>query len=218
MLPVLLFDLDGTLVDSAPDLAFALNDTLVAAGRRALPLETIRTMIGEGAASLARHAFNATGGLPDNLDEEVVKFRALYNKNAAVKTTAFPGVYDALNQLQAAGYRMGLCTNKPEDSTEVVLSGLKLSHYFEAVAGGDTFAVRKPDPGHITGLLGMMNAKSDRAIMIGDSPHDAGAAKAAGVPFIAVTYGYRTGTLDDLNADCLVDHFSDIPAAIDTLL
>lgn len=210
----LVFDLDGTLIHSAPDLAAALNRVLSEAGRDAVTLDQVTRMIGDGVAMLVERGFAATGGPPDDLDRRLDRFHHHYNSAASVLTELYPGVRETLDSLAAAGHRMALCTNKPAKATEAVLEAFDLTGFFEAVAGGDTFPVRKPSPGHLLGLLRQMDADPEHAVMIGDSPNDVQVALNAAVPAIAVAYGYRRVPAEDLGADILIDCFTQVPDAL----
>ena len=210
----LVFDLDGTLIDSAPDLANALNQVLGAAGRPSLTVEQVASMVGDGIAVLVERGFTATGGVPDDLPVAVERFRAAYTHVASDRTIMYPGVLDTLTLLRNDGYRMAVCTNKPIAATNIVLRALDLKQFFDAVAGGDTFPTRKPDPGHVTGTLNMLGSSPEQSIMVGDSTTDVDAAKGAGLPVVAVSYGYRRAPADQLGADLVIDTFDAVPDAI----
>jgi len=132
-------------------------------------------------------------------------------------TRPYPGVPETLAALRRAGYRTAICTNKPQRAAIGVLQGLDLAALFDAVAGGDRFAVRKPDPGHLIGLIGELGGQNRRAAMIGDSEIDAAAARAAAVPLVLMRYGYARVDPEALAADALLDHFSDLPGALGRL-
>ncbi len=213
----LVFDLDGTLIDSAPDLHACLNRLLAAEGRRRLDLVEVVAMVGDGVPALVRRAYEATGGLPDDIEAAIARYRALYGDALADKTVPYPDVIETLARLLAAGHRMAVCTNKPLAPTLEILDALDLARFFRTVAGGDTLPVRKPDPGHLLGLLKMLESTPDRAVMIGDSLNDIQVAANAGVRSIAVSYGYRKQPAEELGADIVIDRFSDIPAALERL-
>ncbi|MBL4720151.1 MAG: phosphoglycolate phosphatase [Alphaproteobacteria bacterium] len=213
----LIFDLDGTLVDSAPDLTDALNQVLTAQGRSALNVKDVAGMIGDGVAKLVERGFMATGGAPLNPAAALSTFQEIYLKGAANLTALYPTVLETLGMLRDDGYRMGLCTNKPIAPTRSLLKALDISGFFEVVAGGDSFPVRKPDPGHVNGVLDQLGSTRDNTIMIGDSKTDVAAAKSAGVTIIAVSYGYPRGPIEDLGADIIIDSFDAVPDAIATL-
>jgi phosphoglycolate phosphatase len=213
-LPDLVFDLDGTLIDSAPDLHAALNRLMDTLGRRRLDLSEVIPMIGDGVPMLVRRALDATGGVPRDHDDILKRYHAIYGSAVADLTKTFPGVTETLETLHGAGHRMAVCTNKPEAATMAVLEALGISRFFSSVAGGDSFAVRKPDPGHLLGTLEMLGSAPDRAIMIGDSQNDIQVAIGAKVRSIAVSYGYRRAPVEELGANVVVDRFTEIPEAV----
>ena len=217
--PVLLCDLDGTLVDSLPDLADALSDLLTRSGRRAVSEAEVRVMVGDGVAVLVERGFAATGGVPapEDLAVRVADYIALYETRITDRTRPYPGALEALGALRAAGWRLGVCTNKPEHASRAIVSALGMGDLIEAVAGGDTFAAKKPDPGHILQLLEAMGASPAQAVMLGDSTNDIRAARAAGLPSIAVAHGYGAIPAQDLGADRVIDHFDELLAALKAL-
>jgi phosphoglycolate phosphatase len=212
----IVFDLDGTLVDSVGDIVGAANRLLAEEGRPTLSLDQGRAMVGEGAAALVERAFAVTGPEPgpEALAELVTRYRVIYERYPLVETTVYPGVTETLTELAEGGAIMGVCTNKPHDISLVVLAELGLDGYFAAALGGDALDVRKPDPVHLTSVLDAMGAGSRRAIHVGDSPTDVAVARNAGVPVIAVSYGYSRVAPADLDADVLIHEFSALPGAI----
>ena len=210
----LVFDLDGTLIDSAPDLHAAVNRLLASEGRRPLEYSELVRMVGDGVPALVRRAYEATGGLPEDIEDRVERYRALYGAALADRTAPYPGVVETLQSLRSTGHRMAVCTNKPEGPTVEILEALGLLGFISVVAGGDSLPVRKPDPGHLLGTLERLGSSPDRAVMIGDSRNDVAVARAAGVPVIAVSYGYRREPVEELGADVVVDSFGEIPAAL----
>ena len=211
------FDLDGTLVDSAADIAFSLNVFLAEIGRSPLSLEAVTGMIGEGARTLIARALAATGALPsaDEVQALTRRFLDLYEAAAADRTTAYPGVASALQDLQASGLRLGLCTNKPERATRLLLAALELDPLFDVVVGGDTLAgVLKPDPRPLLHALDALGATAERAVMVGDSPIDVASARAAGLRVLVRRGGYSRGPAEDLGADGIFEAFSELPQAI----
>ncbi len=218
------FDLDGTLVDSIGDIVGAANRLLAEEGRTALAPDHGRALVGEGATALVRRAFAATGAAPapDALAELVARYHALYRSHAVAETTVYPGVTEALTALADAGAVLGVCTNKPHGISLVVLAELGLAGYFAAVLGGDALAVKKPDPAHFTAVLDAMGldamgAGPRRAIHVGDTPTDVAVARNAGVPVIAVSHGYSRVAPGELGADALIGHFADLCPAIAAL-
>ncbi|MCA3421812.1 MAG: phosphoglycolate phosphatase [Roseomonas sp.] len=182
------FDLDGTLVDSAPDIHAAL-DRLMA--RRRLPgfaRAEVVGMIGDGVRVLLERAHAARGITLDEASFD--HFMTDYEANAAVLTQPFAGIPELLSALQASGWRLAVCTNKPEAAARVLLSGLGLDRHFSALGGGDSFPMRKPDPGHLRATLAAAGAAPDQAVMIGDHANDMLAARGAGVRAIFAGWGY----------------------------
>lgn len=212
--PDLVFDLDGTLIDSAPDLHACLNRLLASERRRSLSLDEVVGMVGDGVPALVRRAYEATGGIPDDIEERIEHYRRLYGDALADRSTPYPGVVDTLAQLFDAGHRMAVCTNKPLAPTMEILGAFGMARFFRSVAGGDSLPVRKPDAGHLLGLLEMLGSAPDKAVMIGDSHNDIQVAINAGVRSIAVSYGYRREPVEELGADLVVDRFEDIPLAL----
>lgn len=213
------FDLDGTLIDSAGDLAAALNRMLGEAGRPTVALAQVKRMIGDGSAKLIERGFAATGSVPAPaiLKARLARFLELYEADSANLTRPYDGVAETLAALARRGLKLGVCTNKPDAATRRVLDELDLGSHFAAVAGGDAFAVRKPDPGHLLGLLDRLGVSPDAAIMVGDNEHDAAAARAAGLPIVLVSYGYARTPLAEIAPDAIIDRFADLPAALDRL-
>ena len=208
-----IFDLDGTLVDSAPDLCGVVNHMLDEHGRAALDLDAIRAMVGDGAAKLIERGFGATGGLPAPLPQLVARFIALYENRIAQETRPFPGVVDTLTRLDQAGLRLGICTNKPTGLTNRLLQELDLARFFGSVAGGDGPA-RKPDPRHIHVVIEGLGARADSALMIGDSMNDVAAARAAGIPVFVVPFGYTRIPPAQLGADRVLRDFAELQELI----
>jgi phosphoglycolate phosphatase len=215
--PALVFDFDGTLIESAPEIRDCLNVLMTRYSRPALSLPQVERMIGNGVAKLVERGFRETGGLPDDFETALATFIEIYNNAPIDKTPVYDGVPETLARLHDAGYVMAICTNKLYAPTVKILEGLGFARYFTVVTGGDTFAVRKPDPGHLLGVLERLKVARDDAIMIGDSPNDIGCAIAAGVRSIAVSYGYSRVPPAELGANALIDRFGDLPAAIDAL-
>ncbi len=209
------FDLDGTLVDSAPDLTRALNCLLEEIGRPALPLTAVLGMIGDGVAKLVERGLAATGGPPQGQSNAalVERFRALYLDRLAVETRPYPGVRETLESLAKAGYALGVCTNKPTAATEALLAALDLGRWFAVVSGGDG-PQRKPDPAPLLALLTQLGASPARAVMVGDGINDVLAARAAGMTAVLVSYGYARVPVPELGADRIVDSMTELPALL----
>tara|TARA_R110000782_G_scaffold258088_1_gene347660 strand:- start:805 stop:1506 length:702 start_codon:yes stop_codon:yes gene_type:complete len=213
------FDLDGTLVDSVPDIQAALNWLLARLGRREVARDEVVAMVGDGVPRLVERGLLATGGLPDGgLDGPTAAFTAHYEANATALTRPFPGAVAALTALRDAGCTLAVCTNKPAGATAEILGALDLAPFFAAVAGGDTVpGARKPDPRHLMHVLDQLGVAPGDAVMVGDSHNDVNVAKAAGVVTVAVTFGYAHGPVGELGADVLIDHFDDLVAALGRL-
>ena len=206
------FDLDGTLIDSAPDLAGALNRLLVECGRPPVGLADVRTMVGDGAVALIRRGFGRSGGL-GGMDVERLRGRylAFYVARMTAETRLFPGAEAMLRTLGAQGCRLALCTNKPAGMAEDILRHFGIRDRFAAVLGGDSLDVRKPDPRHLSAAIEQAGGEVARAAMVGDSSADVTAARRAGVPAIAVSYGYASEPVDGLGADLVAHGLDEIP-------
>jgi phosphoglycolate phosphatase len=188
MQPTILFDLDGTLVDSAPDLRAALNRLMASRGLGPFTLPEVVAMVGDGARALVERALAARGLTFD--EAALDSFLLDYTAHAAVETRPYPGVPEALETLSAAGWRLAVCTNKPEAAARELLRALDLMPRFAALGGGDSFPVRKPDPGHLLATLRLAGGEPGRAVMIGDHHNDIAAARGAGIPAIFAGWGY----------------------------
>lgn len=215
----ILFDLDGTLVDTAPDLAAAVDFALTRHGRPAMGLATVRDMVGDGARALVERGLLASGGIPspDFFEAAVDSFMAYYESHLVDTSRPFPGVTDCLDRLRQADSRLAVCTNKAERFSRTLLEQLGLAGRFGAIVGGDTLPMRKPDPGHIAGTLAQLGTPVKWAAMVGDSANDVNAAKAAGIPVVAVSFGYTRIPVHDLGADVVIDHFDQLPDALASL-
>ena len=218
-LDAVVFDLDGTLVDTAPDLHAHLNEMLAELGRPGFGLDEVRPMIGDGARMLLRRGLDASGGMPVGVDLESLfdEFLRRYTARPLRFGAAFDGVAEALEALGAAGIKLGVCTNKPQAPTDRLLALLDLQRHFPAVIGGDVLAVRKPDPGHLLAVLDRLGAEPARALMVGDSANDVQVAEAVGVPCVLVSFGYTQTPARELGAACVIDHMSELAAALASL-
>ena len=211
----LVLDLDGTLVDSAPDLAAALNRVLAARGLAPLGLSEITSMVGDGVRVLIERAFAARGATPD--DAAHAAYAEDYGRNFAVATRPFPGTEATLRDLAAAGWRLAVCTNKPEAMARGVLASTGLAGFFAAVGGGDSFPARKPDPAHLLATIAAAEATPARALMVGDHRNDILAAQGAGLPGIFAAWGYGPPSMAD-GAAAVAARFSELPRIIERLL
>jgi phosphoglycolate phosphatase len=210
----LVFDLDGTLVDSLDDLAAALAAMLGEIGAPALPRDKVRGMIGDGTRALVARALAASNLPATLLDERHARFLALYEAAPAALSLPYPGVVETLHAFREEGRRLAVCTNKPQRATLAVLRGTGLDGFFATVVGGDVLAAKKPDPAHLLAALAGIGATPRDAIMVGDNEHDVAMAKAAGVPVILVRYGYHRVPLATLAADIQIDAFAALPPAV----
>ena len=213
----IVFDLDGTLVDTAPDLTNALNDVLTRRGHAAVSAETIRACVGHGARIMIEEALERAGARED-VDQMLAEFLLHYEANIANESRPFPGAVAALEALAAQGATLAVCTNKREHLSRRLLQALQIEGYFRALAGRDTFAVSKPDPGHLTGVIALAGGTPSRAIMVGDSDIDLRTAKAASVPAILVSFGYAASPLEGFAPEAVIDHFDDLEARAASLL
>ena len=212
----IVFDLDGTLIDSARDVGTAVNRVLADHGLAPLDDATQRALMGEGGRVRTRKAFALRG---IELDEMALRARVgdfirYYAERPVVHTRAYDGVAETLDALSRSGVRLAVCTNKYEASARDVLGRLDLMAMISDVAGADTFDVRKPDPGHVLKLLARMGAAPADAAMVGDSVHDVHAGQRAGLPTVAVAWGYTETPPHLLGADAVVERFTDIPGAL----
>ena len=207
-----IFDLDGTLVDSAPDLMLATNHVLSRLERRAITMDEVRSFVGHGARALIARGCAATGEAIDEktLDFYFAEFLRFYEKNIAVDSVAFPGVIDLLQRCSAGGLKMGVCTNKLEGLSVRLLQALGMEKYFGAIVGPDTISIAKPDPAPYLETARRLAIESKNSLMVGDSETDILTARAVGVPVIAVTFGYTQKPVATYNPDYLVSHFDEI--------
>ena len=212
----LVFDLDGTLVDTAPDLAGAMNAVLIKSGRPPVPPAEVRHMVGRGARALIERGFEVTGGAvdPAEIDAHFDHFIAYYGDHIADASVAFPGVRPVLTRLKAAGHRLGVCTNKPQALAVALLEALDLKGFFSAVLGADTLDVRKPHPRHLQETVRRMGGDPGRAVMLGDSEVDAETARNAGVPAVIFTFGYTQFDPTTFGAAALLDGYDELEAAL----
>jgi phosphoglycolate phosphatase len=209
----LVFDLDGTLVDSMPDLRAALNMMLAKIHRRELTPDEVRSMIGDGVRALVERALAATGTVTD-FEATHQRFLQLYEAAPAKLSRLYPGVATTLESLRASGARLAICTNKPQRATFAVLEAFGIAIRFDAVLGGDAVPFRKPDPRHLLAAIERLGATTSEAVMIGDNENDYAAARAAGIPIILMRYGYLRVPPETLAPDAWLDHFAEIPQAV----
>lgn len=209
------FDLDGTLVDTAPDLHRVLAALMAELGHPAPDIAEVRAMVGEGARALLERALAATGA-PDSHDLDALarRFIEVYSEDPARDSRPYEGAVEVLEGLRALGVPLGMCTNKPQLPSERLLQALELDGYFASVIGGDALPVRKPDPGHLLAVLRALGADDLPAVMVGDSRTDLLTAQAAGVPCVLVSFGYTAIPARALGADLVIDAFDELPEAL----
>ncbi|HLL28948.1 MAG TPA: HAD family hydrolase [Xanthobacteraceae bacterium] len=218
--PTIAFDLDGTLVDTAPDLVDTLNLVLQEAGLPPVPFTEARDLVGGGARALIERglAYEHEKIPTAEVDRMLSRFLVHYDAHLADRSRAFPGVEDALATLAAKGAILVVVTNKLERFSVKLLAALGLLDRFALVAGADTFAVRKPDPGHLLAAVAQAGGRSDGAVMVGDSETDVLTARRARVPVVAVGWGYSRTPAAKLGADRLIERMKDLPAAVEALV
>ncbi len=214
--PLLVFDLDGTLVDTADDLIATLNVILVDEGIRAMTRAEAGSLLGAGVRAMIARGFALAERsiAEDRLDRLFDRFIPLYSKSIAVHSRPFPGVTAALDRFETAGWRFAVCTNKLERLSRLLLGELGLESRFAAICGGDTFAVKKPDAGHLLGTITRAGGSPARAVMVGDSGTDVKAAKNAEVPVVAVTFGYTDAPVETYGPDVVIDRFDQLWDAV----
>ncbi|SDU15192.1 HAD family hydrolase [Stappia sp. ES.058] len=217
---VLVFDLDGTLVDTKHDLANALNAVLAQEGHTPVSTQSLGHLFGHGARALLRKGLELNGvAAPDSalLDRLQPAFLDHYRANIAVESHPFPGAVDAMAALRARGFRIAVCTNKTEALARQLLDTLGLSAAIDAFVGGDTYARSKPNAEPVLGAISRAGGQPARAVMIGDSKTDVDAARAACIPVIAVTFGYASVPVADLSPDAIISAFQTLPETLAAL-
>jgi phosphoglycolate phosphatase len=212
----IVFDLDGTLVDTASDLIDTLNSTLRKHGLATMPYDDARRMIGGGVNRMIEQALAHNAAVAD-MHALYTSFVAHYADHIADHSRPFPGLEQVLNRLDVAGYRLAVCTNKLERLSKLLLDKLQLSSRFAAICGQDTFGIQKPDPRAFRATVKRAGGEPARAIMVGDSIIDIRTPRAAAVPVIAVNFGYADVPVETLQADRVISSFAELPFAIDAL-
>lgn len=214
----ILFDLDGTLIDSVPDIAAAVNELLSGDGLPAVSVDAVRGMIGNGVRKLVERAYAASGKpVGDGLDQATDRMMGIYGKHLTQFTTMMPGAVEMVAAYHGARVKIGVVTNKPEAFTHEILKHFGIDEQVAIVVGGDTGPARKPAPDMLHHALAAVGVPASRALMVGDSPADIGAAKAAFMASIAVRGGYTTVPADELGADRVISSLLELPAAIEAL-
>jgi phosphoglycolate phosphatase len=218
--PLVVFDLDGTLAETAGDLMGALNHVLALDGIAPLPVDRARNLLGSGGRALIRRGYATDGRDLDEVRLEVLfgRFLAFYEDHIADHSHLFPGVLEALDRIEARGYGMAICTNKMERTARKLLDVLGVAARFKAICGQDTFAVSKPQAGALLGTIAAAGGRPERSVMVGDSGTDIATAKAANVPVVAVDFGYTDRPVADLGADRVIGHFDELETAVERLL
>lgn len=212
----IIFDLDGTLIDTAPDLVDTLNEIFAREGLAPVPYDAARNFIGGGArAMIARgmHAMNLSLS-PERLDKLFADFIAHYSEHMADRSRPFPGAIDTLDELAARGCRLAICTNKLERLSFRLLDELKISDRFAAVCGQDTFGIQKPDPEILRRTVTAAGGILRQSVMVGDSATDIQTARAAGIPVVAVNFGYSESPVAEFNPDRIISEFKELPEAV----
>ncbi len=218
--PIVVFDLDGTLAETAPDIMRVLNVILVREGLSALPVAKARDLVGAGARALLERGFRVRGRelTPERLEVLFLDFLEIYAESPVADSHLFDGVAAAMAQLSEEGYLLAVCTNKPIRHTRLILDAFDVADRFAYVAGRDTFDFCKPDPRHLTETIRLAGGNPARAVMIGDSRTDIATAQAAGIPVIAVPFGYTDVPVETLHPDIVIQHFDELAAAIRKLV
>jgi phosphoglycolate phosphatase len=214
------FDLDGTLIDTAPDLLGALNVILVEQGMAPAPMSAVRQLVGHGLRGMLIRAY-AMADLTIS-EEQIAELRPriveIYRGRIAQESRPFPGCLEALADLRARGAALAVCTNKPEGLARLLLDQLAMTALFDAIVGGDTLPVQKPDPAPLLEAIAQAGGDRARAILVGDASPDTGAAKAAGVPCIVLSFGYNDLPPAELGGDVVLDHFDALAGAVSGLV
>jgi len=214
------FDLDGTLVDTAPDLVGSLNAILAEEALPPLPFDEVRLMVGRGARALLERGFAAAGAPmgADRAPSLVDRFIAVYLDRIAHESAPFPGVAETLAGLKGAGAKLVVCTNKLTNLSDALLEATDLLPFFDAVIGADLAPAAKPDGRHVATAIAAVGGDPSRAVMVGDSVNDALGARNAGVPSVLVSFGYTEDPVETLGADLVIHSFLDVPNACISLL
>lgn len=210
--PIIVFDLDGTLIDTAPDLLASLNHSLDSAGLPAVPSHGFRQHVGMGGRVMIEKAFAAAQRPLAGEEHERLLGVFLQHYGAGIPGASrpYPGVLDALDRFERAGFALAICTNKTERFSRQLITALELDRRFAAICGSDTFAYRKPDPRHLLDTIATAQGDADRALMVGDSRTDIDTAKAAGIPVVAVDFGYTDRHVRDFEPSAIISHFDEL--------
>ncbi len=212
-----IFDLDGTLVDSAADIASALNEVLGRRDMPPIPLEGVKAMIGGGIPTLIKRALEAHGVQPHDIEPLVTDMIGVYAERATALTELYDGAEEVLGELHGSGVKVAVCTNKSQEITDIILRDLGVAGYFSSVIGAKAGRPRKPDAGALKLVLDELGLEAGHAVMVGDSGADAGAAKAAGMTLVLASFGYCQTPLPELEPDAVIDSFGELQATLRTL-
>lgn len=214
--PLLVFDLDGTLIDTAPDLVETLNVIFAREGLAPVPFATARKLIGGGARAMIVRSVEAEGRVlsPVQIERLFDEFIAYYSDHIADRSRPFPGLTETLDVLEGQGHRFAVCTNKLENLSVLLLQQLDLARRFSVICGQDTFGVQKPNPDMLRRTILAAGGNPKRAIMIGDSETDVRTAKSAGIPIVAVDFGYTERPVAEFEPDRVISHFAELPSAL----
>jgi phosphoglycolate phosphatase len=218
--PLAVFDLDGTLADTAHDLVATLNVILGQEGLPPLPVAEAGDMISAGGRGLLQRGFEAARRepTPDLIEELYRRFLAYYGENLCIATRLYPGALEALDRLEADGFKLAICTNQMQTHSVKLLRALGVADRFAAICGRDAFPWFKPDPRHLTMTIERAGGDPRRAVMVGDSYSDVAAAKGAGVPVVCVSFGYPDRPIREHGPDLVIDHFNELFDAVQQLM
>ena len=215
---IIVFDLDGTLINSAPDLCYALNQTLSEINIPEITLQEVMGYLGDGALELIKRGITKYSNI-NNFDTELLRSRFLeiYDNCLLNKTDFYPNVLQTLKDLKKMDFTLAICTNKPELLAKRIINGLNGSSFFDIITGGDTYEFRKPDPRHLINTILETGKKVEAAIMIGDSDNDINCAKKANIPSIAVNFGYSKVPVESLNPDLVMSDYINLTQHIEDI-
>ena len=215
---IIVFDLDGTLINSAPDLCYALNQTLSEINIPEITLQEVMGYLGDGALELIKRGISKYSNI-NNFDTELLRLRFLeiYDNCLLNKTDFYPNVLQSLKDLKKMDFTLAICTNKPELLAKRIINGLNGSSFFDIITGGDTYEFRKPDPRHLINTILETGKKVETAIMIGDSENDITCAKKANIPSIAVNFGYSKVSVESLKPDLVMTDYINLTQHIEDI-
>ena len=213
----IIFDFDGTLLNSAPDLMATVNKILKLEGRRPVTLNEVQGMIGDGMPTLLERSLNATGGIPSDevLNNSIQQFIEMYTGEDAELDHLYPGAVETLQNLKQRSFTLALCTNKPIAPTMAIVKKLDIEQYFSVISGGDSIPkIRKPDPRHLLAVVEDLDMTTEQVVMIGGKEHDIHCARDAGVRSLLVSFGYAKMPLAEIGANAIIDHLADVEDAV----